>query len=268
VPLRTSEHEPTQLEYHLGLPQWIDLRQAIGHDRLRRLIIENGAVHKTQPEGRQEAFAPEPSNLHSKTISGIGSEVTNELRKGIELPGLVGTHGATGVKPNSSVPPRLQRPGAQLETSNFNYWLVKETSAAQTQEFVVGGYWSVGDPPDESLFQMRPDDRIAVKANGLADRDLPFDSRGKKLSTLEVKAVGTIASQSPDGRRVNVRWDDKTPSRGLWYWYNEPARRIWRLNQKKALANGLIAFVFFGQRQDYVYYGTEFVKHTFKGNQS
>jgi len=40
VPLRLSDYEPQQLEYHLGVPQWIDWHTPVGEPRLRTLTAQ------------------------------------------------------------------------------------------------------------------------------------------------------------------------------------------------------------------------------------
>ena len=65
----------------------------------------------------------------------------------------------------------------------------------QTQRFLDGGIWELKNPTDsESAFvkSMSVGDRIAIKSTYVRKYNLPFDNRGKAVSVMAIKAIGTI----------------------------------------------------------------------------
>lgn len=88
--------------------------------------------------------------------------------------------------------------------SDAKYWLVGaywESPNDLTDVFIAGGYWEMGykdrDKPEYADLrdQMKPGDRIAIKARG---------GRGK--SYLIIKAIGIIQAVDPYSKRVYVDW--------------------------------------------------------------
>jgi 5-methylcytosine-specific restriction enzyme B len=140
----------------------------------------------------------------------------------------------------------------------------------EAEYWLVGSYWDSEDPPDQTdhflaegvwrngyddrfldvVRQMKPGDRIAIKATTTQRTDLPFDSRGHTVSRLLIKARGTIVRNRGDGRTVEVEWEPRGSSRD-WYFYTaRPA--VWHLRKDRELAQALIRFAFFDEPQDYV----------------
>lgn len=150
---------------------------------------------------------------------------------------------------------------------NVNYWL-------------VGAYWDGNDPPDQTgrflaegiwengykdryldeVNSMKIGDRIGIKAATTQRLDLPFDGRNKTVSRLIIKAIGTIVANRNDGRTVEVEWDTGFVEKN-WYFYTArntvwhvmpPGKNVW-----KEAAKQLIAFVWYGQGQDYDWFTRE-----------
>lgn len=65
---------------------------------------------------------------------------------------------------------------------------------------------------------MQPGDRIAVKAAFVKKHNLPFDNRGRPVSCMRIKAIGTVTDNFGDGRTVKVDWEPLEPPRD-WYFY-------------------------------------------------
>ncbi|WP_456668436.1 McrB family protein [Bradyrhizobium sp. USDA 3240] len=95
---------------------------------------------------------------------------------------------------------------------------------------------------------MRPGDQVAIKSSYVRKNDLPFDSRGLSVSVMAVKAVGVIAENIGDGRRIKVDWKTPAPLRE-WYFYTNRGT-VWRVTPEDWMSEGLIAFAFDGKPQD------------------
>lgn len=63
---------------------------------------------------------------------------------------------------------------------------------------------------------MLPGECIAIKASYTRKHGVPFDNRGRTVSALSIKALGTILSNLQDGERVQVQWQTVEPVRE-WY---------------------------------------------------
>jgi 5-methylcytosine-specific restriction protein B len=152
------------------------------------------------------------------------------------------------------------KPAHDLLPPDKDYWL-------------VGAYWSDKDPPDqterfleEGIWQngyedryldvvnsMKAGDKIAIKAATTQRKSLPFDSHGRTVSRMIIKAVGTIVANRNDGRTIEVEWEPFEPKD--WYFYTHQ-QTIWRLQRGpdykySKYADRLIDFIWKGEPQDY-----------------
>ncbi len=121
----------------------------------------------------------------------------------------------------------------------------------QTQRFLAAGVWEVRNPTDKEsalVRSMQPGDRIAIKASYTRKHDVTFDNRGRTVSVLGIKAVGTILSNPQDGERVQVQWQPVEPVRE-WYFYTYRST-IWRVLPGDWTNDALIAFAFDNKPQD------------------
>lgn len=157
-----------------------------------------------------------------------------------------------------SVRPRPESASSPI-SSDINYWLVgawwdDRDPADQTARFLEEGIWQNGfeDRLFDKVHQMKPGDRIAIKAAGTQKLGLPFENRGQTASKLVIKATGTIAKNRGDGRVVEVEWDPQFEER-TWYFYTWRGT-IWRLDQSNEMAQRLIRFVFQREPQDFAYF--------------
>lgn len=120
----------------------------------------------------------------------------------------------------------------------------------QMPRFLAEGIWENGydDKLLDVVRSMRPGERIAIKSSYTRKHGLPFDSRGRAVSVMGIKAVGTITENLNDGKRVKVDWTKVEPVRE-WYFYTHRAT-IWRVLPGEWMNDTLIAFAFDGKPQD------------------
>lgn len=120
----------------------------------------------------------------------------------------------------------------------------------QMPRFLEEGIWENGydDKLLDVVRSMRPGERIAIKSSYTRKHGLPFDSRGRVVSVMGIKAVGTITENLNDGKRVKVDWAKVEPVRE-WYFYTHRAT-IWRVLPGEWMNDALIAFAFDGKPQD------------------
>lgn len=120
----------------------------------------------------------------------------------------------------------------------------------QMPRFLAEGIWENGydDKLLDVVRSMRPGERIAIKSSYTRKHGLPFDSRGRAVSVMGIKAIGTITENLNDGKRVKVNWAKVEPVRE-WYFYTHRAT-IWRVLPGEWMNDALIAFAFDGKQQD------------------
>ena len=120
----------------------------------------------------------------------------------------------------------------------------------QMPRFLAEGIWENGydDKFLDVVRSMRPGERIAIKSSYTRKHGLPFDSRGRAVSVMGIKAVGTITENLNDGKRVKVDWAKVEPVRE-WYFYTHRAT-IWRVLPGEWMNDALIAFAFDDKPQD------------------
>ena len=133
------------------------------------------------------------------------------------------------------------------------HWFVGASyggSDDQTSRFLQEGIWENGydDQYLDLVRSMRPGQRIATKSTYIRKNDLPFDNQGELISTMAIKAVGTITENSDDGKRVRVEWTKVDPLRE-WYFYTY-RKTVWRVVAGEWTSDGLIKFAFEEKPQD------------------
>jgi 5-methylcytosine-specific restriction protein B len=123
----------------------------------------------------------------------------------------------------------------------------------QLPRFLAEEVWQNGYTEDnefsELVQKMRPGERIAIKATFVRKHRLPFDARGRKVSTMRIKATGTILENLGDGRTVRVAWDPITEPRD-WYFYTYRTTLV-GADPDDDKARRLIDFAFGEKSQDY-----------------
>jgi 5-methylcytosine-specific restriction enzyme B len=141
-------------------------------------------------------------------------------------------------------------------------------TAHGTEYWMVGAYWDNADPPDQTrrfldegvwengyedryldeVRSMKVGDKIAIKAAVTQKNNLPFDGRGKTVSKLIIRAVGTIIANRGDGSTVEVEWNPEFEQKD-WFFYTNRTT-VWHLPQDEE-ARRLVDFAFFNRPQDY-----------------
>lgn len=150
------------------------------------------------------------------------------------------------------------KPDPVLPAEN-NYWLAgaywdSTDPPDQTDRFLAEGIWQNGyeDRYLDDVKAMQVGDRIAIKSSSTQKNNLPFDGRGKTVSRMSIKAIGTVVANRGDGRTVEVEWDPSFKPKD-WYFYTD-RRTVWRLRRDDDLAKKLIDFVFGSDKQDYEWF--------------
>lgn len=135
-----------------------------------------------------------------------------------------------------------------------NYWFAgayfdDRTPQDQTERFLAEGIWENGfdDQLLETVKSMQPGDKIAIKSTYVRKRDLPFDNHENLVSTMAIKAVGTVTRNRGDGHFVDVDWEPLNAPRE-WYFYTGRST-IWKVTPKNWLSEGLIRFAFQNEPQ-------------------
>ncbi|GAB3340349.1 McrB family protein [Marilutibacter aestuarii] len=140
-----------------------------------------------------------------------------------------------------------------IDSAPHATWFVGATYGGtddQMPRFLAEGIWENGydDKLLDVVRSMRPGERIAIKAAYTRKHGLPFDNRGRTVSVMAIKAIGTIVENLNDGKRVKVDWTKVEPVRE-WY-FNTHRGTVWRVVPGDWMADALIAFAFEGKPQD------------------
>ena len=147
------------------------------------------------------------------------------------------------------------------------YWFVGASwgDEDQTRSFLNEGIWENGydDRYRDLVCEMRPGERIAIKATYTRKHGLPFDSRGRDVSVMQIKATGTITENPKSGKRVRVDW--KEQPRREWYFHTYQ-HTVWRVEPGDWRKDNLIAFAFEGKPQDIDRFLTEAADDTVPGD--
>lgn len=146
-----------------------------------------------------------------------------------------------------------QAPGDDAASTGVNYWFAGAMwDDDQTERFLSEGIWQnrYEDKFSKLVRQMKPGDRIAIKASFNRKRDLPFDNHGRPVSTMKIKALGTITANRDDGLTVEVDWTKVDPPRE-WYFYTYRTTVACARFHDEEMARQLVAFTFEGADQDY-----------------
>ena len=162
---------------------------------------------------------------------------------------------------DEDVPPVLGLPMPDLPS----YWFVGamwSSSIDKTDAFLASSEWidnwtngiDTSSSEHTAILQMRPGERIAIKASYVRRLHLPFETGGKPASVMSIKATGTIRHNPLDGRRVEVAWDPKPATVREWYFYTN-RRTVWQVGPDLTdFQAALVAFAFENQEQDYEWF--------------
>lgn len=108
---------------------------------------------------------------------------------------------------------------------------------------------------------MKSGDRIAIKSTFTQKYDLPFDTNNEAVSTMRIKAIGTVTQESQDGGvSVRVSWKKNFQPRD-WYFYTYRSS-IWKVfpDENPFKAN-LVDFAFNNAEQDMLLFDEQNVEN-------
>lgn len=158
--------------------------------------------------------------------------------------------GETIVEPDTQ--PNVETPAPDEDPT---YWFVGAAYGGwdnQVDRFLSEGIWEIDSPSDrdrEQVLRMAPGERIAIKSSYVRKNDLPFDNRGRSVSVMKIKGIGTITANPGDGERVSVNWEPGYTPRE-WYFFTS-RRTIWEVRPTNEWTSRLVRFTFGGEVQDY-----------------
>ena len=154
----------------------------------------------------------------------------------------------------------LSAPENNVQPADTEYWFVGATWDAEDQlsRFINQGIWQNGYDGKyaDKVRDMKPGDRIAIKSAFVQKHDLPFDSHGRSVSVMRIKAVGTVTRNHDDGRTVDVEWEQDFKPRE-WYFYTYRSTVTRALVEDEELARRLVSFTFKNASQDYAFFMTQ-----------
>lgn len=147
-----------------------------------------------------------------------------------------------------------QAPEGEIVPDGVSYWFVGTAwdEGDQTPRFLAEGIWQNGHDEKFSKLvrQMKEGDRIAIKATYTRKHDVPFENRGRTVSAMRIKAIGTIMANHGDGKTVAVDWSEIDPPRE-WFFYTYRTTVAQARFEDDEMARQLVAFAFDGKDQDY-----------------
>ncbi len=114
------------------------------------------------------------------------------------------------------------------------YWSSHEPKD-QTERFVSEGIWQNGfkDKFLDEVKSMKAGDRIAIKAATTQKDNLPFNAGGKTVSSMIIKAIGTVVANRGDGMMVEVEWVTDFVPKALVLLYESPNGLASQSNRKQ-----------------------------------
>lgn len=138
------------------------------------------------------------------------------------------------------------------EDETESYWFAGATwnGTDQLPRFHAEGVWENATLDKFSLLvrRMKPGDRIAAKSTFVQKRALPFETGGKSVSVMRIKATGTVTANDGDGIRIHVAWDPPAAPRD-WYFYTYRTTLVEAALETES-ARQLVEFAFRGAPQD------------------
>jgi 5-methylcytosine-specific restriction enzyme B len=126
----------------------------------------------------------------------------------------------------------------------------------QTARFIARSIWENGyeDKFLGDVQAMRSGEKIAIKASYTRKHNLPFETSGKAASVMSIKALGTIVSNTGDGRHIGVAWEQEFRPPREWYFYTN-RQTVWGLQRgRNPYSDALIEFTFAGREQDHSWF--------------
>ncbi len=121
-----------------------------------------------------------------------------------------------------------------------------------TNDFISEGRWEnfYEEKFSDKVNQVKTGDKIVIKST-YTKKTVPFNSNGNYISTLGIKAVGTVTDNPQDGHNLLVDWDENFEKKE-WYEFCIPWDTIALIQSKDgAMQKALLDFTFNNVPQDY-----------------
>jgi 5-methylcytosine-specific restriction protein B len=158
---------------------------------------------------------------------------------------------------NEDSPPETEAVGTSM-----NFWFAGASWDAEDQSsrFIKEGVWEASEGADFSdlLSQVKAGDRIAIKSTFIKKHGLPFENRGRAVSVMRIKAVGTVSANPGDGRSLAIAWQPVDPPRD-WFFYTYINTLTRAKIEDESMARQLVAFAFESAPQNY----EQFLSHPY-----
>lgn len=130
----------------------------------------------------------------------------------------------------------------------------------QTERFIQEGVWQfLANKPEaysNAINSVEVGDRIAIKSEHERNlASLPFNSEGKKVHSMRIKAIGVVTANPQDGHTLGVDWTP-VPEEREWYGYTiaQPIGRVPPSSPRNVYQrtyDALIRFTFDNEPQDF-----------------
>jgi 5-methylcytosine-specific restriction enzyme B len=137
----------------------------------------------------------------------------------------------------------------------------------QLERFLAKGIWESGYDTKFSdlVLKMKLGDRIAIKSSFVKKLNLLFETGGKPVSCMRIKAIGTIKENFGDGKSVKVDWEQLELPRD-WYLYTYRTT-LHQADPTEDFARRLILFTFANVPQDFHFWTrVPYFAQKFSGN--
>ncbi|MCZ0963510.1 AAA family ATPase [Paracoccus benzoatiresistens] len=160
---------------------------------------------------------------------------------------------------DEEAPPEIENEVGRdpLDDPNRKFWFVGALWGGfddQTDRFLKEGIWQNGYDKkfSEHVARIKPGDWIAIKATFVKKYGLPFDNHNTPVSSMRIKAVGTVTEATKDGKTVKVDWTPLADAKE-WYFYTYRVTIV-EADVSDDLARRLVRFTFGDEKQDYDYW--------------
>lgn len=271
--LRASDPSPMR---PAEVRAWIQSKIEVPAEDLKRFIKQKGKVTRTQTIfdndvhwarfylAKAGLIASQKRGMWSLTPEGRITRLTREDAEALCIRIRASSGKTSSVDEQESPAPGMDESSDEILVSCWFVGAVWNKTDDQIPRFLNEGIWQNGDPDpdgqaptrDESLIrQMKPNDRIAIKASFVRKHNLPFYVGGKSASGMRIKATGTVIENLEDGKTIKVAWDPPVSPRD-WYFYTYRTTIV-KADVEREDARRLVAFTFEGALQDYDWFLTQ-----------
>ena len=121
-----------------------------------------------------------------------------------------------------------------------------------TDVFVSEGRWEsfYDEKFTDKVYKVKSGDKIVIKST-YTKKNVPFNANGNNISTLGIKAVGTVTNNPGDGHNLSVDWD-KSFEKKEWFQFCIPRDTIALIKSSDGeMQKSLLEFIFNDVPQDY-----------------